>query len=292
MRDSNAALSVSIVVPCFNSGRVVAEAAASALSQTYANLDVIIVDDGSTDPETLRTLDALANGDRTTLVRQENQGLSAARNAGIRASDADLILPLDADDLIEPVYVEEAVAILSSSPEVRLVYCHADLFGTETGPWGLPEFSWPVILVHNLIFASCVYRREDWATVGGYDPAFAHGREDHDFILKLLSLGGSPLRLDGTYFHYRRSAETMNAVFGQSREYLIDASARLLRNNVQLYVDHAEDLFQSIFGMQDEINDLRNRYRSFERMRKRFPWALRMAQASRQFVTRFRRPRK
>lgn len=290
MHESNAALRVSIVVPCYNSGSVVAEAVASALAQTYAHLDVVIVDDGSTDAETLRTLDTLAENDRTTVVRQENQGLSAARNAGIRASSADLILPLDADDLIEPVYVEEAVAILAKSPEVRLVYCRADLFGSETGPWPLPDFSWSVILVHNLIFASCVYRREDWETVGGYDSAFAHGREDHDFILKLLGLGGLPLRLDGTYFHYRRSAETMNTVFGQSREYLIDASARLLRNNTQLYADHADDLFRSIFGMQDEINDLRNRYRTFEKMRERFPWALRMAQASRRFVSRFRRP--
>lgn len=186
-----------------------AEAVASALAQTYTHLDVILVDDGSTDPETLRTLDALAEDDRTTLVRQENQGLSAARNAGIRASTADLILPLDADDLIDAVYVEEAVAILAKSPEVRLVYCRADLFGSETGPWSLQDFSWPVILVHNLIFASCVYRREDWEAVGGYDSSFVHGREDHDFILKLLGL----------------AAETMNKSFGQSRKNLIDPSA-------------------------------------------------------------------
>ncbi|QDZ14984.1 glycosyltransferase family A protein [Humibacter ginsenosidimutans] len=271
--------SVSVVVPCFDSGDVVIESVESALAQTYVPLDVIVVDDGSTD---LRTLDALvrvAQKPRVRLIRQENSGLSAARNAAIAASNAEYVLPLDADDLIDPRYVEEAVLALSGQPDARLVYSRAELFGTRTGPWELPDFSWERILVHNLIFCSCLYRRADWVRVGGYDPFFKRGREDHDFVLKLLALGGYPVRLDGVYFHYRQSGRSMNDSFAKDRDLLVETSARLLRNNHRLYVEHAEDLFRFIFSQQDQINDLRHRYRWLENLRTRFPRVVKMIRA-------------
>jgi len=267
-----------VVVPCYNSGEYLSEAVKSALAQTYEPLEVVVVDDGSTDRHTLDELASVAALDRVHLVRQANQGLSAARNAGIRATDATYILPLDADDVIEPRYVAEAIDVLENNAEIGMVYCRADFIGGRTGEWRLSDFTWKRILVHNQIFCSMVYRRSDWELAGGYDPGFRHGREDHDFVLSMLSLGGVPHRLEGRYFHYRQTADgsSMNDEFGRSRQALIEASARLLRNHPQLYADHAEDLFAFIFGLHDQVNDLRHRYAVLERLRTRFPGAIRV----------------
>lgn len=265
---------VSIIVPCFNAGNLVEEAVKSSLAQTYSNLEVIVVDDGSTDAQTLSALDRLTTVPRVQLVRQNNLGLPAARNAGIAAAAGRYILPLDADDLIEPTYVAEAVEVLEGRPEVGMVYCRADLFGDVQGPWNLPDFSWSRVLVHNMVFCTSLFRRADWEAAGGYDESMRSGREDHDFVLRILGLGRQVHRLESVLFHYRRHGTTMNDEFGQSRTKLIEASGKLLRNNSPLYVEHAEDLFQFIFDQHDQIMDLRHRYRILEDLRSRYPSAV------------------
>lgn len=262
---------VSIIIPCYNSGQYLQEAVKSALEQTFQDVEVIVIDDGSDEAETQRVLEFIAQLDRVKFLRQENQGPSSARNLGLRESTGEYFLPLDADDLIEPSYVAEALNVMETVPNVGIVYCHADLFGDLEGPWNLPAFSWPTILIHNLIFNASVFRKADWQEVGGYDESMREGREDHDFVLRILSLGRTTHRLQGTYFHYRRYEGTRNALIGQSRERLIQASATIFRNNAKLYVDHAEDLFELIFEQQDQIADLRYRYMRLEDFRRKHP---------------------
>src|SRR3954464_15397715 len=92
----NSELLVSAIIPTYNREHVVGRAVESALRQTYARTEVIVVDDGSTD----RTLEALrVYGDRITVITQKNGGPAAARNSGIRASNGQLIAFLDSDDL-------------------------------------------------------------------------------------------------------------------------------------------------------------------------------------------------
>lgn len=262
---------VSIIIPCYNSGQYLQEAVESALNQTFQNIEVIVIDDGSVEPATERALDLIARNNEVRLLRQENQGPSSARNFGIRECLGEYFLPLDADDLIEPGYVAEAVKVMESLPEVGIVYCGADFIGDMKGPWDLPVFSWSTILVHNTIFNASLFRREDWEAVGGYDESMRDGREDHDFILRVLGLSRAIHRLAGTYFHYRRYTGTRNDLIGQSREGLIRASARMFRNNIQLYADHAEDLFGFIFDQHDQIADFKYRYILIESFRTKHP---------------------
>lgn len=262
---------VSIIMPCFNSGRYLQEAVESALNQSFQDLEVVVVDDGSVDADTRRALDQIAEIDRVRLLKQHNQGPSSARNLGIRESVGEYFLPLDADDLIEPDYVAQAVKVMDSVPEAGIVYCRADFIGDLEGPWELPCFSWSQILVHNMIFNASLFRKADWESVGGYDESMLDGREDHDFVLRILGLSRTVHRLEGTYFHYRRYGGTRNDIIGQSREKLIKANARILRNNVRLYADHAEDLFTYIFEQHDQIADLKYRYILIENFRKKHP---------------------
>jgi glycosyltransferase involved in cell wall biosynthesis len=110
---------VSVVIPSYNSARFVAGAIDSALAQTYWPLEIVVVDDGSTD----NTAEVLAPyGDRIRVLRQENRGLAGARNCGLRAAKGDLIALLDADDQWLPEKLEKQVALLGD-PDVGLVHC-------------------------------------------------------------------------------------------------------------------------------------------------------------------------
>lgn len=279
---------MSVIVPCFNAGSTLVDAVESALAQTHADLDVVVVDDGSTDEETLRTLEELLRFERVTVIRQPNAGPSAARNQGIRAAGGPYILPLDADDEILPLYAGEAAATLDREPDTGLVYCRAVLFGDATGEWNLPEFSWDRIFVHNMIFNSAMFRKADWESAGGYDESLLRGREDHDFVLRLLSLGRTPRRLEGQYYRYRITSSSRNALFGRDRQSLIDASAAMMRTNLALYGEHADDLFRFIFKQHDEIMDFKHRYAVLERIRKSSPRLVAIFKRARGVVRRAR----
>ena len=204
---------VSIIIPCFNQGQYLAESIGSVLASDYQQLEIIVVDDGSTDPETLSLLEWL-DYPKTRLIRQENKGLAGARNSGIAAANGAYILPLDADDRIGPQYISQAVTALESDPKRGIVYCQAEKFGAEQGPWRLAPFSRWRMGLGNVIFCSALYRRADWQQVGGYDETLRRGWEDWDFWLSLLELGRRVRCLDLVGFHYRKQATSMAAGMG------------------------------------------------------------------------------
>jgi glycosyltransferase involved in cell wall biosynthesis len=116
---------VSVVIPIYNYGRFLREALDSALAQTYPPLEVIVVDDGSTDD----TPQVLAGyGDRIRAIRQDNHGVGAARNTGIAAARGEYIAFLDSDDIWRPGKLESEMARFAADPELGLVHCGAESF--------------------------------------------------------------------------------------------------------------------------------------------------------------------
>src|SRR5262245_3615788 len=99
---------VSILIPCFNAARFVAKTIESALDQTHKNIEIIVVDDGSTD----NSAEVVANYGSVQLLRQKNAGVTCARNVALRRSRGDFIQYLDADDLISPDKIERQLACL------------------------------------------------------------------------------------------------------------------------------------------------------------------------------------
>lgn len=193
---------VSVIMPCYNDGKYIEEAVASIRMQTYHDIELIIINDGSDDPLTLSVLKKL--GENGAMVLTSNHlGPSAARNAGIGKASGKYIMPLDADDTIEPDYIEKAVAVLDKYDSVGIVYCHADLFGKKSGSWNLPDYSLKNMLVDNVIFVTALFRREDWQKIGGFSSAMKNGLEDYDFWLSIMELGREVYQLPETLFHYR-----------------------------------------------------------------------------------------
>lgn len=199
---------VSVIIPCFNQGCYLAESIGSVLASDFNDLEIVVVDDGSCDPETCITLESL-DYPKTRLIRQANAGLAAARNSGIAEANGIYILALDADDRIGQQYISQAVATLQSDQTLGIVYCRAWKFGAEQGEWCLPVFSRVRMMFGNIIFCSAIYRRADWLQVKGYDESFIRGWEDWDFWLSLLELGRTVRRLPQVGFYYRKSPESM-----------------------------------------------------------------------------------
>ena len=131
---------VSVIVPVYNVlPCYIEEALDSALASTYQNIEIIVVNDGSTSKETLSFLKNY-NNQKVKIINQINMGLAEARNTGIKNATGKYILPLDADDKIEPTYIEKAVKIIDSKKKIGIVYCEADMFGAINKKWELPEF--------------------------------------------------------------------------------------------------------------------------------------------------------
>ena len=130
---------VSLIIPCYNQSKYVEEEINSALSQTYKNTEIICINDGSTD-ESAQVIENCAKNNQKIIFinRKENKGVVTARNTAIEAATGEYILPLDADDTIEPTYVEKAARILDANPQIGIVYCRAKLFGAQNGEWTLP----------------------------------------------------------------------------------------------------------------------------------------------------------
>src|SRR5688572_24223293 len=134
-----------IVIPCFNAGVYLAEAIESAKHQTYQPKDIIVIDDGSTESETIAILDRYRQLD-LRIFRTPNRGVSAARNYGIGLVNTPYVVCLDADDVILPTYLEDTVPVLDADHEAGVVTTHVDFFGEVNGIWKTPEYD-PVRLM-------------------------------------------------------------------------------------------------------------------------------------------------
>jgi glycosyltransferase involved in cell wall biosynthesis len=230
---------VSVVIPCFNHGLYLDEAVDSVLRQTCTDFEIVVVDDGSSDPYTVSLL-ASYDRPKTRVIRTENRGLSRARNTGIGSALGRYILPLDADDRIADSYLEKALAILEARPEVGVVYCDEEMFGERQGLWSVLPYDPAALLFDNLICATAMYRRSDWEKVGGYSPRFIYGWEDWDFWLSMASLGKEVVKIPEPLFYYRIRTASMNRSM-RTRHKLAMMSLLILRHK-RLYARHLDRL--------------------------------------------------
>jgi glycosyltransferase involved in cell wall biosynthesis len=200
---------VTVVIPCFNHGEFLPEAVESVTALQRDDVELIVVDDGSTDERTRKEMDALS-AQRIKVIRQENKGLAGARNAGIAIASGEYILPLDADDRLRPGWIDQGIRILDSEPKIGVVYGDAECFGTRTGLWNVGPFDTDKLLKWNYIHASALYRRSVWEQNGGYDGTMpVQGLEDWDFWLGALEDGWEFAYVPQVFFDYRQAEQSM-----------------------------------------------------------------------------------
>lgn len=200
---------VSVVIPCFNHGEFLREAVCSATAIERDDMEVIVVDDGSRDERTCREMDALPELG-IKVIRQDNKGLGAARNAGIAISRGEYVLPLDADDRLHRGWIDRGIRILESNSKVGVVYGDAECFGTRSYRWTTGKFDPDRLLEWNYIHASALYRRSVWEQNRGYDSTMpVQGYEDWDFWLGALEHGWEFAYIPEVFFDYRQHERSM-----------------------------------------------------------------------------------
>ena len=182
---------VSVVIPCYNAERFLAETIESALAQTYRPIEVIVVDDGSSDNTA-----QIAQSYPTRFITQKNGGVSAARNNGIRQSRGKYILFLDHDDRLLPQAVEIGVDLLERNPdcpmavgEHRYIGPNGEALG-HSGKCATGRDPYLMLLEHNFVETPCsaLHRRSSFSSVGMFDETL-HGAEDHELYLRIARSG-------------------------------------------------------------------------------------------------------
>lgn len=217
-------LQLSIITACYNHGIYLDEMIESVrYSLDGIVYEHIIVDDGSTDLFTKEKLtQLLLQG--VIVLHQSNQGLGAARNAGIQRAQSDFILPLDCDNKLCPGFVQQALPVFSQESEVGVVYGDAVLFGEKKGYCNVGPFNLQRLMLSNYIDACALFRKSSWEKIGGFDESRTIMMwSDWDFWLRVAFEGIRFRYLAIAAFEYRVLSHSM--VHGANRAKYLDAAA-------------------------------------------------------------------
>jgi glycosyltransferase involved in cell wall biosynthesis len=195
---------LSVVIPYFNMGRFIGECLHSVLNSTYQDLEVIIIDDGSTDPVSIQQLEKLGGDPRITLIRQKNHGLAYTRNQGAQTARGAWLAFLDADDKVSTTYYEKCIHALQHSDNVFFAGSWVQYFGDSHKLWPTFTPQPPYALVHNPVNSSgLVYKRTAFLTGGLNDKKADYGMEDYDSVISMLRHGFNGVVIPEPLFHYR-----------------------------------------------------------------------------------------
>ncbi len=242
---------VSVIIPCYNQSMFIQEAIESVIKQTYSNIEIVCINDGSTDNSS-QVIQRLAQKYKQIIFfdEKENHGLIYARNTAINAASGEYILPLDADDTIEPEYIEETVKILANNPDTGIVYSKARLFGTQNKEWKLPDYSKSNILYANCIFVSAMFRKSDFISIGGYKECMKDGYEDWDLWLSFIEKGFNVHRIDKILFNYRK--HNKNSRSSQiTKKQMNNIYKTILKHHTSLYIEN-DTITQKLFSSSDK----------------------------------------
>lgn len=240
---------VSIITPYYNSGKHIQQTCNCVLDQTFPYFEWIIVNDGSTNEEDVRLLDEIAKQDpRIRIYHKENGGISSARNFGIKHAETDLILPLDADDLIEPPFVEYCWWMLQKNPDAAWAYTNSVGFQGQEYLWHVP-FDPVQMKQENLLTATALIRKSALESVGGYNEENKHYNEDWHTWLKMIARGGYPVQSGGEYlFWYRRSDTGVLSLVNKDKEIAKANKAMLESAAAEIVEPHAPIIFPKTFS--------------------------------------------
>jgi len=238
---------VSVTMPYYRGEKYLREAVDSVAAQTFTDLELVVVDDGSPGIPVSDLLHDVTVP-RIKVVRHEaNRGLGAARNTGFFHAQGMYVLPLDHDDLIKPPFVEKCVAVLADE-RIGAVFSQVEIFGRQEEIWS-PECSLIEIMAGNAVPSTIMYRRALFESIGGYQEGMAS--VDTDFWIRALSKGWRVCRIEEPLYRYRKHDLAM------SNAAQLTEVSDLAAANPDLYKAH---MLEVLKGFERRYNKKINEY--------------------------------
>lgn len=222
----------SIAVPAYNASETIEEAIESVLSQTYADWELVVMDDGSDDDTYARAMRYAAEEPRIAVYQKAHAGQGAAKRAAIARTSGDFVVHFDADDMMLPHCLKTYATFIEKNHGYVIYSCNAERFGREgeetpllSGPSSMQahEFELKDMIMENCVLSvAAVFPRAEYDRVGGMRPdAYA---DDYDLWLRLLASGGRAVYIPQILGRYRQSAGQVSSDLGR----LYDGTAESL----------------------------------------------------------------
>ena len=230
---------ISVIIPFYNDEKYIQQTIQCILNQTYPFFEVIVVDDGSTNPKSLETLREIEKLDeRIQVLHKENAGVSAARDYGAKqvSDSVKYLIFLDSDDLIEKTYLECAYWTLETNKEASWAYTDSLGFQGVEYLWN-KWFDSELMKKENNLVATALIRKEDFWEVKGFELREKYVYEDWNLWLKLIAKGKFPVRMNFYGMWYRRkeeAGELAHSADNKQRAYeIVNATAKTIQKPVQ-----------------------------------------------------------
>ena len=227
---------ISIITPVFDTPvSRLEEAVQSVLTQTYENWELLLIDDGSTDPDLLRILPHLAGRDQRIVLANlgKHGGISAASNRGLELARGEWITFLDHDDVLEPDALFQIVNALQTDPDADLIYSDEDKLGEDgfEAPLFKPDWSPDFFLSYNYVGHLTAVRRDLVQRAGGFRPQF-DSAQDYDLFFRVTELTSRIHHIPRVLYHWRRS-ESSSAISVRQKPEQLDASRRAIEDHLK-----------------------------------------------------------
>lgn len=195
---------VSIIIPYYNAGLTIQETIDSIINQSYSNFDIWIINDGSTDPESIEKLNEFQNLERITVLHQENAGPSLARNIAIKQTNAEFILPIDADNTIKKDALSHFINIAIKNESYDAFHGDIQFFGKKNSYFKREEYSHVKALLVSQIDTCALIRRSVFDNGLEYDAFLSKlGLEDWEFWINFHKIGFKSLYINYALFNMR-----------------------------------------------------------------------------------------
>ena len=219
---------VSVIIPCYNCGKTIDQTVKSIEKQSWSNIDLIIVNDGSDDDYTIKILPNFTNA---RIINQKNSGLSSARNKGITNAKGNYVFFLDADDWIEVDTISKMMEFMKKSNS-NVIFSDTILEGERQGLRKNNYNFFEQLFVNHIPYCLLI-EKELFKKVGNYDEEMKVGYEDWEFNIRLAKAGFFPKRIKQPFFHYRVSEFGMlNSI---SKNHHFDTFDYIKKKHLEIY---------------------------------------------------------
>lgn len=226
---------VSIIIPCYNNESTVLETLDAVYNQSFANIEVILVNDGSSDHSETVIASFLKKRPDLIYLKQENQGPSAARNFGSSVATGEFLVFLDADDKIHPDYIALCVDEFNADPTLDLVYSNSEFFENQTGIYYLYDYNPVTLLGQNCFPIVAMIRLKSFIDIGKFDVQL-NIAEDWEMWIRYTSKFPKVKKIEQTLFFYRkRSSKDSISDLNKNENIIDDAHLYIYQKHYNLY---------------------------------------------------------